>query len=131
MNESILDSIKKVCGIEADYTAFDEDLLLHINSEFAVLNQIGVGPVDGFQISDNTATWADILEGEMRLNMVKSYIYLKMRLLFDPPGTPPLIAAYEKQADMFLWRIREHRETYLVTQPTLPVDIDGGDAGSE
>lgn len=126
MTESILDSIKKVCGMEADYTAFDEDLLLHINSEFAVLNQVGVGPATGYSIQNKDNVWAELLEGENRLNMVKSYIYLKMRLLFDPPGTPPLITAYEKQADMFFWRIREFREeqTWTAPPPRVVSSID-------
>lgn len=117
MTESILDEIKKVCGLPPEYTAFDQDLILHLNSEFAVLNQIGVGPAPGFMITDNTATWDQFLEGEMRLNMVKTYLSLKMRLIFDPPATGPLNAAFEKQAEMFLWRIREFREGQAWTPP--------------
>lgn len=117
MVDSILDEIKKVCGMDPGYTAFDLDLIMHLNSEFAVLNQIGVGPALGFMITDNTAVWSDFLEGEMRLNMVKTYLSLKMRLIFDPPATGPLNAAYEKQAEMFLWRIREFREGVAWTPP--------------
>lgn len=120
MSESILDDIKKIIGLEPDYTDFDKDLILLLNSEFAVLNQIGIGPALGFMITDNTATWDDFLEGEMRLNMVKTYLGLKARLLFDPPNTSYLIAAQERQAEMFLWRIREFREGEAWTPPTSP-----------
>lgn len=123
MTDSILDDIKKVCGIDAEYTAFDQDVMMHINSEFAVLNQVGVGPAAGFMIADNTPVWDDFLQGEMRLNMVKSYMYLKLRLIFDPPSTSYLIAAWEKQADMFLWRAREFREGIAWTPPISSTPI--------
>lgn len=121
MTESILDSIKGVCNVEPDYDEFDKEFILHINSELAVLNQIGVGPATGFMIEDSLAVWDDLLEGEMRLNMVKTYLGLKVRLIFDPPATGPLVAAYEKQADMFLWRIREYREEQAWTPPLSTV----------
>lgn len=114
---SILDDLKKVAGMDAGYTAFDQDLMMTINSEFAVLNQVGVGPAERFMITDNTAEWDDFLENEMRLNMVKTYLSLKVRLIFDPPTTSYLIAAYEKQSEMFLWRIREFREEQTWTPP--------------
>lgn len=117
MTESILNDLKKVCGMDPEYTAFDQDLMMHINAEFAVLNQIGLGPAQGFMITDATAVWDDFLEGELRLNMVKTYMYLKMRLIFDPPTTSYLIAAYEKQAEMYLWRAREFREGVAWTPP--------------
>lgn len=123
VSESILNNVKKVCGIAADYKAFDEDLVMHINSELSVLNQVGVGPAEGLAIVDEMDQWVSLLEGEARLNMVKSYIYLKMRLLFDPPQTPPLITALEKQADMFLWRIREFREEQTWVPPATSSTI--------
>lgn len=119
MTVSILNNVKKVCGIAPEYTAFDEDLILHINSELSVLNQVGVGPAGGFEIEDETAVWDDLLQGEVRLNMVKTYLCLKMKLLFDPPATGPLTAAVEKQAEMFLWRIKEFREGVAWTAPPM------------
>lgn len=110
MTESILDSIKAVCNLEADDDSFDQDVIMHINSELSVLNQVGIGPANGFMIEDDSATWTDFLEDEARLNMVKTYVFLKLRLIFDPPQTGPLIAAIERQADMFLYRINLQRE---------------------
>lgn len=121
MTESILDSIKGLCNMEPDYTEFDKEMVLYINSELAVLNQIGIGPAAGLQIEDSIAVWDDLLEGEMRLNMVKTYMGLKVRLVFDPPQTGPLTAAIEKQADMLLWRIRELREEKSWTAPPVTV----------
>jgi hypothetical protein len=104
--DSILTSVKKVLGIDEEYVAFDVDILLYINSVLAVLNQIGVGPTNGFQIEDKTATWTQFLAGdETRLNNVKGLVCLRVRLLFDPPATSFAIKAIEDQ-------IREH-ETRL------------------
>lgn len=110
MTESILDSVKAVCNLESDYTDFDDSILLFINAELAVLNQIGIGPVEGFSIEDASAVWDDFLEGEQRLNMVKSYLPLKVRMAFDPPTTGPLNTAMENICNMLFWRIREYRE---------------------
>lgn len=117
MAGSILIDIKQVCGLEPDDPSFDRDLILAINSELSILNQVGIGPELGFMIESDTATWDDFIQGELRLNLVKTYLSLKVRLLFDPPTTSYLIAAYEKQADMYLWRIREYREGVAWTPP--------------
>jgi hypothetical protein len=85
MTDSILDSTKKILNLASDYTVFDQDIILHINSVFSTLNQLGVGPVAGFMIEDNTPVWSDFLEGDLRLNNVKTYMYLRVRMLFDPP----------------------------------------------
>jgi hypothetical protein len=108
--DSILTSTKKVLGIDADYTAFDEDILLHINSVFSTLNQLGIGPADGFAIEDATPTWDAFLDGDLKKNSVKSYMYLKVRMLFDPPSTSYLITAMEKQAQELEWRLNVVRE---------------------
>lgn len=107
---SILDSTKKVLGLDSEYTAFDQDVMMHINSVFSTLCQLGIGPDDGFMIEDETPTWADYLGGDKNLNSVKSYVYLKVRLLFDPPNTSFAIAAMEKQIEELEWRINVHRE---------------------
>lgn len=95
MATSILTSVKKALGIAELYTPFDADILLHTNSVLSNLNQIGVGPVDGFQIEDSAATWEDFLGDDPRLNNVKTYVYGKVRLIFDPPATSFAIQAME------------------------------------
>lgn len=93
---SILDTTKKVLGLEPDYDAFDVDIIMHINSTFSTMHQLGIGPTDGFEIEDNTAVWADFIGTDKRLNPVKTYIYLKVRSLFDPPSTSYAVTALEK-----------------------------------
>lgn len=110
MQESILTSIKKLLGITADYQHFDTDIIMHINSVFMILMQLGLGPEDGFSISDDSATWSDFIGDKKWLEAVKSYIYLRVRLLFDPPQNGTLMNAMEKQIDMFEWRCREEQE---------------------
>lgn len=87
MAASILNSVKKALNIDEEDTAFDVDILMHTNSALATLNQVGVGPENGFQIEDAAATWDDLLGNDPRLNNVKTYIYTKVRLVFDPPAT--------------------------------------------
>ena len=82
---SILTSIKKMLGIAEDYEHFDMDLIIHINSVFFVLTQLGVGPKDGFTIQDKNAVWSDFISEEEYLESVKTYVYLKVRMIFDPP----------------------------------------------
>lgn len=110
MSESILDSTKKVLGIDADYTAFDMDIIMHVNSALATLNQLGVGPEEGFAIEDNSAEWGDLLGGDLRLNQVKSYVYLKVRVVFDPPASSFVLAALQEQIKEHEWRINVTRE---------------------
>lgn len=105
MEDSILTSVKKVLGLDEAYTAFDLDVTLFINSVLATLNQIGVGPVNGFQIEDKSATWDELLGADPRLNNVKAYVYLKVRMLFDPPATSFAIAAVEANAKELEYRI--------------------------
>lgn len=131
MTQSILDSVKKVCGIEASYTAFDIDIIMHINSVFSTLNQLGVGPVNGFMIDDATATWDQFLGADPRLNHIKSYMYLRVRLLFDPPATSFTIEALKDQYKELEWRISVQREDTMWVDPN-PVELledavlDGG-----
>ena len=83
--ESILISIKKLLGITEEYTHFDPDLIMHINTVFAILTQMGIGPEEGFSIEDDTTTWNDFISNKLYYEPVKSYIHLKVKLLFDPP----------------------------------------------
>lgn len=105
MEDSILDSTKKILGLEADYTAFDLDIITHINAAFAVLNQLGVGPANAYSISSSNAKWGDFAAPRDQLNLVKTYVYLKVRMLFDPPTTSFLIDAYNNQVREFEWRL--------------------------
>lgn len=109
-DDSILKSTKKVLGIEDTYTAFDVDIVMHINSVFSTLEQLGIGPVGGFYIEDATPTWSAFLGTDPRLSSVKTYVYLRVRMLFDPPGTSYLIDSLEKQARELEWRLNTRRE---------------------
>lgn len=122
MGDSILDSTKKVLGIDKDYTAFDVDILMHINTIFSTLNQLGIGPENGFAIEDSTPTWDTFLSGDPRLNSVKSYLYLRVRLLFDPPSTSYLIDAIKEQIREFEWRLNVQREGVSWTNPIPPIE---------
>ena len=102
--ESILTSIKKLLGIMSDYTNFDDDIIIHINTAFAMLNQLGVGPKGGFMIVDENSAWEEYTT-ENNLNMVKTYIYLKVRLLFDPPTSSALIESINRTLSEIEWRI--------------------------
>lgn len=105
--ESILTSIKKLLGPEEEYTHFDPDLIMHINSTLAILTQLGVGPPEGFLISDSSATWSDFLGTDSRLGLVKSYVYMKVKLIFDPPSSSAAIESMKNIIQEFEWRI-EH-----------------------
>lgn len=105
MYNSILTSVKKMLGIEEEYKQFDADIIMHINSVFFTLNQLGVGPSNGFTIKDETATWDDYFEHGEQIEAVKSYMYLKVRLLFDPPQTSSIMEAMKNQTSEFEWRI--------------------------
>ena len=100
---SILTSVKKNCNIPADVTVFDPDIIMHINSTFAQLNQMGVGPKETFMIEDDSAQWDDF-STNLDINMVRSYMYLEVRLLFDPP-TASVLSSLEKKRDEYVWRL--------------------------
>ena len=102
--ESILTSIKKLLGIQAEYTAFDQDLIIHINTAFAVLNQLNIGPPHGFVIEDDTATWDEYITS-CNLTMVRSYIYMKVRLMFDPPTSGVLVESMNSMISELEWRL--------------------------
>lgn len=121
MTDSILTSTKKILGIAADYNAFDLDIMTHINSVFLNLDQIGVGPAGGFLIEDAEAEWWDLLGDDPRLNAVKTYVYLKVRLIFDPPTTSFAIGAMEKQIEELEWRLNVQVDPGVITLPTQTV----------
>lgn len=107
--ESILDTVKKMLGIESDYTHFDIDIITNINTIFLNLQQIGVGPNSGFSIMDKSSVWKDYITGD-NLEAVKTFIYLKVRLLFDPPTNAFLVDAMERQIREIEWRLNAQVE---------------------
>lgn len=109
--DSILTSIKKMLGIQEDYEHFDTDLILHINSVLMTVTQIGVGPAEGFAIQDKTAVWADLTNDEKKLNSVKSFVYIKVKLLFDPPANSATMQSLKELASEFEWRLNVAAES--------------------
>lgn len=103
--ESILTSIKKMLGITEDYEVFDADIVMHINSVFMILNQLGIGPDEVFTIQDKSTVWSEFDTENQYTEAVKSYMYLKVRQLFDPPSTGPLADAMDKQIKELEWRM--------------------------
>lgn len=110
--ESILTSIKKLLGISEDYEHFDSDLIMHINSVFSILTQLGVGPSKGFSIQDSKAVWSDFIPADSaNLEAVKSYMYLKVKMLFDPPLGSAVSESMVKLISEFEWRLNVAVET--------------------
>lgn len=132
--DSILTSVKKTLNLDEDYTFFDPELTLHINSVFSTLTQLGVGPSTGFMIEDKTTTWDDFLEGNLEYSFVKTYFYLKIRLLFDASSlTGAVLDAYKQQILELEWRINVVREStaWIPGTPALlpweeELILDGG-----
>lgn len=104
--ESILTSIKKLLGIAEEYTHFDADLIMHINSVLSILNQIGVGPSEGFSIKDKSSLWQDFISDNSKMELVKSYTYMKVKLLFDPPLISAVIESTNRITSELEWRIQ-------------------------
>lgn len=105
MDDSILDSVKNALGIVTEYRHFDSQILMHVNSVFTILQQLGVGPDEGFSISDETSVWSDFLEDPSSLNLVQSYMYLRVRMLFDPPTNSFLMESMKQQVQEYEWRL--------------------------
>lgn len=105
--ESILTSIKKLLGISEDYKQFDDDIIMHINTVFLNLTQLGVGPTEGFSIEDESAEWSEFvdIENNAQLHAVKSYMYLKVKLLFDPPLSSAVIESTNRMISELEWRL--------------------------
>lgn len=129
MEQSILKSTKKILAIADEYTVFDLDIITHINTAFSILTQLGVGPVEGFMIEDDTAVWTDFdpVDDHFNYNAVKSYVFLKVRQLFDPPATSYLISAVERQVEELEWRLNTHREgtEWVNPDPDVPYEEVG------
>lgn len=137
MIQSILNSTKKNLGLAADYDEFDDEVLMQINSAFSTLNQLGVGPENGFMIEDDGPEWGEYLQGiNPNLNNVKNFVFMTVRLAFDPPETSYGISAVERQLEQLAWRIEvaaNPRPPVLpreaeALQADLELVIDGGSA---
>lgn len=127
MSNSILTSIKKILGLPEDYTAFDPDIILYINSVLSTLAELGIGPSTGFSIEDETAEWSDLLGDDLALFQdVKTYVGLRVRILFDPPATSFHLAAMEKQIEEHVWRISVKREDVAWVDPN-PISVTNDD----
>jgi len=124
MSDSILTSIKQNLGLEDDYTAFDPDIVMYINSALSTLTQLGVGPVEGFSISDKTALWVTFMGSDPRLNAVKTYVTLRVRLLFDPPQSGYAVTMMQEQIKEHEWRLNVQMEHTIWTDPMPAVPSD-------
>lgn len=102
LTDSILKTIKKMIGPSEDYDYFDTDLIIHINTAMSLLIQRGM---PAFSITGETETWNDYIQGRVDLNMIKSYIYFKVKIAFDPPQSSFVLESYKKQADELEWRL--------------------------
>lgn len=111
--ESILTSIKKLLGVPENYAQFDDDIIMHINTVFLNLTQLGVGPATGFFIEDDGAVWSDFvnINEDARLNAIKTYVYLKVKLLFDPPLSPAVIQSMNNMISELEWRLNVAAES--------------------
>ena len=121
MDQSILNSTKKILGIGPDDTSFDLDVMTYINSAFSNLHQLGIGPIEGFVIEDDEAEWADFGIVEIPiLHQLKTCIYLRARMMFDPPSTAYLLQAMERQIVEAEWRLNQMREETAWVDPDPP-----------
>ena len=103
--DSILTSVKKIIGISEEDESFDTDLIIHINSVLMILNQLGVGPEDGFSITDKSAVWTDVIGDNKLIEAVKTFVGLKVRLIFDPPTSSAVLDSINKTISELEWRI--------------------------
>jgi hypothetical protein len=128
MEQSILLSTKKILGIGADDTSFDLDVLTFINTAFSTLNDVGVGVEGGFLIEDDVYTWDDFAVAaaidDTQINDIKTYVFLRVRMLFDPPGTPYLINAFEAQLSEHIVRISLRHEATGWVDPDPPEEVE-------
>lgn len=107
---SILNDIKKLLGIASDYTQFDTDLILHINSVFMVLNQLGIGPAEGFRITSDEETWDQYISNDDNLDAIKTYMHLKVKVVFDPPLNASVMESHKQMISELEWRLNVQHE---------------------
>ena len=114
MDESILISVKQMLGLHAEDETFDPELMMHINSVFTTLYQLGVGPEEGYRITSKDNKWSECIPQEEHYDLMKSYIYMKVRYLFDPPTIGSLNDALKKQIDEAEWRLNINYENSII-----------------
>jgi len=114
--DSILTSIKKLLGVVEDYIHFDGDITIHINSVLNVLTQLGVGPKEGFVITDKSSVWSDFDSDNAKISFIKSYVYLKVKMIFDPPTSSAVIGAIKETIAELEWRILAETETTIIEE---------------
>ena len=109
--ESILTSVKKLLGIDEEYYQFDPDIIIHINSVFMILTQMGVGPSEGFTIEGEDARWSDFIDDNTSIESVKSYVFMKVKLMFDPPLSSSVADAMNRTISELEWRLNVAADT--------------------
>lgn len=115
MEESILLSIKKMIGPSIEYPAFETDLIIHINSALMVLHQLGIGPAEGFYITGEDESWSDLIGDVKYLEAVKTYVYLKVRMAFDPPTTGATTDAFKEMIKEYEWRLNVQVDPLIIS----------------
>lgn len=109
--DSILNSIKKLCGISEEDDSFDVDIIIHINSALMILNEIGIGPDGGYYIESADETWDQYVPDNRFISKaIQSFVYIKVKLVFDPPASPTVVDALTSSADEYASRIRDWAE---------------------
>lgn len=115
--ESILNSVKQLLGVDETETHFDTDIIIHINSAFSILNQMGVGPETTFNIIDEKPIWSDFTNEDLDYSEVKTYVYLKVKMIFDPPSSSSVMDAYKRQIDELEWRLSVRASNKSMEEP--------------
>lgn len=111
VDDSILNSVKKLIGPDYDYGPFDRDLIMHINSAFMILNQLGLGPNKPYRISGSNEVWTDFMSDIENFQSVIDYVYLRCRLIFDPPSSSFVLSSLKEQQQELEWRLNVMAET--------------------
>lgn len=111
MDDSILATIKKMLGLDVNYTPFDQDIIVLINGVFMTLHQLGIGPADGFSIEDYSSRWSEFLTNPINLRAAQEYVYMKVRMVFDPPGNSFVMDALKQQCQELEWRMNVQAES--------------------
>ena len=123
--DSILDTVKKMLGVDLVDDSFDMELIIFINDVFSKLNQLGVGPTTTYVIDDRLDKWTDFLLDRADLNMVKTYMYLQVRITFDPPTNPSLLENMMKRIQEYEWRLNVQAEQALkAVQAKIPIELE-------
>jgi hypothetical protein len=123
MEDSILKTTKKLLGLGDDYTPFDLDVIIHINTALSTLHDLGIGPANGFAISSESEKWVDFLGDDPRMSPAKSYVFLKVKHIFDPPTTGYLVQAHADIMKELEWRLNAIRESDIPFVETIVEEI--------